>query len=288
MLPFLIVVSKERDRRSAVDGKDVERAALALEPLDLAPLDPRSLALSALLGSHPPVLPARALVALAELFGIAGGTMRTALSRMVAGGELVADDGRYRLAGRLLARQQAQDIGRRRPQQRWNGDWHTVIAAADQRQLADRRRFRASMVNHRFGELRPDIWMRPANLDAPSPTPDVIVITGTLAGADPIDLRDRLWDVATMHRRGALLAVTVDRLRAETDWSDPASIPEVFVTSAAVVRYLRDEPLLPPDLSPPDWPADALRPAYDALEQKLQVLLRAFLARRPEQPRTTS
>jgi phenylacetic acid degradation operon negative regulatory protein len=265
MLPCLIAVSKERDSTD--------------DTLSLEPLDARSLALSALLGSHPPMLPARALVALAELFGIAGGTMRTALSRMVAAGELAADGGRYRLAGRLLDRQHAQDIGRRRPQRRWNGDWHTVIAAADQRQLADRRRFRASMANHRFGELRPDIWMRPANLDPPSPTPDVIVITGTLAGADPIELRDRLWDIATMRRRGAVLSATVDRLRAETDWSDPASIPEVFVTSAAVVRYLRDEPLLPPGLSPPDWPADELRPAYDALEQQLQALLRTFLAR---------
>jgi hypothetical protein len=95
MLPFQIVMSKNGDRR-------VENE------LGLGPLDARSLALSVLLGSHPPVLPARALVALAELFGIAGGTMRTALSRMVAAGELEAADGRYRLAGRLLERQRAQ------------------------------------------------------------------------------------------------------------------------------------------------------------------------------------
>ena len=105
MLPFRIVVSKDGDRR-------VENE------LGLGPLDARSLALSVLLGSHPPVLPARALVALAELFGVAGGTMRTALSRMVAAGELEAADGRYRLAGRLLERQRAQDIGRSQPAER--------------------------------------------------------------------------------------------------------------------------------------------------------------------------
>src|SRR3954449_1313936 len=100
MLPFAIAVSKLRDTQMTGD-------------LGLAPLDARSVALSVLLGSHPPVLPARALVALAELFGIAGGTMRPALSRMVAAGELEAIEGRYRLAGRLLDRQRAQDIGRR-------------------------------------------------------------------------------------------------------------------------------------------------------------------------------
>ena len=265
MLPSVIAVSKERD--TTVAGE-----------LGIEPLDARSLALSALLGSHPPVLPARALVALAELFGIAGGTMRTAISRMVAAGELAAEDGRYGLAGHLLDRQRAQDIGRLQPRQRWDGSWHTVIAAADQRRLADRRRFRSAMANHRFGELRPDIWMRPANLAAPSPDPDWILTTGSLAGVDPIELRDRLWDVIAMRRRGIALLATVDRLQSDTDWSDPASIPDVFVTSAAVVRYLRDEPLLPPRLGPSDWPADALRPAYDGLEERLHVLLRSFLA----------
>ena len=265
MLPSAIAVSKERDM-------------IAPSDLGIEPFDARSLALSALLGSHPPALPARGLVALAELFGIAGGTMRTALSRMVTAGELTADGGRYRLAGRLLERQQAQDTGRRQPRHRWDQTWHTVIAAADQRQLADRRRFRAAMANHRFGELRPDIWMRPANLPVPSPSPDWIVTTGSLAGADPIDLRDRLWDIAALRRRGATLLAAVEHHQAETDWSEPASIPEVFTASAAVVRYLRDEPLLPPGLGPDDWPADALRPAYDVLEQRLHVLLRSCLA----------
>jgi phenylacetic acid degradation operon negative regulatory protein len=272
MLPSLITVSKVRD----MTARDLAAAAAADE-LGIEPLDARSLALSVLLGSHPPVLPARALVALAELFGLAGGTMRTALSRMVAAGELEAADGRYRLAGRLLERQRAQDIGRRPPGRRWDGAWHTVVAAADQRRLADRRRFRAVMVNHRFGELRPDIWMRPANLPLPAPAPDWIVTTGPIAGADPIALRDRLWDVEGLRRRGSALLATVTRLRADTDWSDPDSIPTVFMASAATVRYLRSEPLLPPALSPRDWPAGPLRAAYDGLEQSLQSTLRAFL-----------
>jgi phenylacetic acid degradation operon negative regulatory protein len=265
MLPCLITVSKSGDTPA-------NRDAFGLEPLDA-----RSLALSVLLGSHPPVLPARALVALAELFGIAGGTMRTALSRMVAAGELEAVDGRYHLAGRLLARQRAQDVGRHQPADGWDGAWHTVIAAADQRQLADRRRFRAVMANHRFGELRPDIWLRPANLPLPAPTAEWIVTTGPITGIDAFDLRDRLWDIGALMRRGSALLDTVARLHHDTDWSDRRVIPDVFLASAAVVRYLRDEPLLPRRLTPDHWPAAALRPAYDALEHDLQSLLRSFL-----------
>jgi phenylacetic acid degradation operon negative regulatory protein len=272
MLPFLIIVSKAGDITRVGERRELVSTSDRVEPLDA-----RSLALSVLLGSHPPVLSARALVALAELFGIAGGTMRTALSRMVAAGELETADGRYRLAGRLLERQRAQDIGRRQPAARWSGAWHTVIAAADQRRLADRRRFRTVMANHRFGELRPDIWMRPANLPAPTPASDWVVTTGPIAGVDPNELRGRLWDVEALGRRGTALLRTVIRLGADTDWSDPAAIPDIFIASAAVVRYLRDEPLLPPALTASDWPAGPLRTAYDALEQAFQTLLRSFL-----------
>ncbi len=52
------------------------------------PLTARSIVASALLGTHPPVLRGQLLVRLGELFGVAEGTTRVALSRMVAAGEL--------------------------------------------------------------------------------------------------------------------------------------------------------------------------------------------------------
>lgn len=261
MLPSTIAVSKDRDTT-----------------LGLKPFDARSIALSVLLGSHPPVLPARALVALAGLFGIAGGTMRTALSRMVAAGELELTDGRYRLAGRLLDRQRSQDIGRNDPPNSWNGHWHTVITAADQRRLPDRRRFRARMGDARFGELRPDIWMRPANLDPPAAGADLIVTTGPLAGIDPHELCERLWDLDELRARGDALLEHLAVLGDEADWSDPTSIPAIFTVSAAVVRHLRDDPLLPAELTPDGWPAGPLRTAYDHTEQAFRHLLSRFLA----------
>lgn len=266
MLQLLIVASKSRS---------IHRAAPA--PPDVQRLDARSLALSALLGTHPPALPSRAFVALAELFGIAGGTMRTALSRLATAGELESSDGWYRLTGRLLDRQRAQDVGRRNPDVAWDGRWHTVIAAADQRDLADRRQFRAVLTDHRFGELRPDTWLRPANLPAPDLGQTAFVVTGTLDRSDEPALVARLWDLPTIDRTARRLVGEIDRLRAATDLGAPAAIPATFTLSAGVVRFLRSEPLLPPALTPPDWPVPALRRQYDELERDLQSTLRSFL-----------
>src|SRR5690242_13068454 len=64
------------------------------------PLAPRSLIASLLLGMRPPRMPAGRLVEWCGLFGVAEGTARVALSRMLDRGELTATDGVYELAGR--------------------------------------------------------------------------------------------------------------------------------------------------------------------------------------------
>lgn len=241
------------------------------------PLNARSLALSTLLGTHPPQLPGRALVALARLFDIPAGTMRTALSRMVANNEVIRADSRYYLTGRLLDRQHAQDTARQAPSAPWDGRWHTIVAAADQRQVADRRRFRSSMVDHHFGELRPDIWMRPANLDRPASDSDWICTSGALSGLDPAALVGKLWDLERLAAEAHRSLERLDELWLSTDWYSENSIPDAFVFSAAVLRFLRSDPLLPPELAPQGWQIDQLRTGYEQFERALQRLLRSFL-----------
>src|SRR5690349_8633221 len=89
------------------------------------PLSARSVIASLLLGLHPPQMRAARLVQWCELFGIAPGTARVALSRMTERGELVAVDGTYELAGRVRARQSTQEwsLAARAPARRWPGDW---------------------------------------------------------------------------------------------------------------------------------------------------------------------
>ena len=172
----------------------------------LRPFNARSLVLSILLGLDPPTLPARSLVAVGELFGIAGGTVRTALSRMVAGGELTADGDGYRLVGRLLERKAAQDIGRHPAPGAWDGTWWMAVVTAPRRSIGERRAFRTDMANLRMGELRPDTWMRPANLDGPRGNASLAVVRGALDGEEPAQLTARLWPLASLaHDADALI-----------------------------------------------------------------------------------
>lgn len=235
----------------------------------IRPFNARSLVLSVLLGLDPPVLSARALVGLAEVFAIAEGTMRTALSRMVAAGELEVGDGGYRLIGRLLERKAAQDIGRRQPASEWNGDWWFVAVLAARRTVAERRTFRTHMANLRMGELRPETWMRPGNLTGPGPDPALAVTRGPLAGAEPVTLAGRLWPLQELASTGRQLIASLDHAEPQRD------LPGAITLSAAVVHFLRAEPLLPPSLTPRPWPPDELRRRYRAHDRALgQALAR--------------
>src|SRR5262245_51564192 len=130
--------------------------------LGLRPLKARSVVLSTLLGHHPPQLPVRALVEAGALFGIAEGTVRVALSRMVAAGDLEPGDGAYRLSRRLLERQARQDASLHPRTRPWDGSWEIAVVTADRRHAADRTALRQTMTALRLAELREGTWLRPA------------------------------------------------------------------------------------------------------------------------------
>ena len=249
-----------------------------IEGLEIEPFSARSVILSALLGMHPPVLPVQALVRLAELFDIRPGTARTSLSRMVTNGELTVTEGRYALTGRLLERQREQDAGRHATTRARNGDWITAIASGDRRTMAERRAFRQAMIGSRFAELRPDIWLRPANVESPSRPADVIITRGAIEVDDTADLVGRLWPLAAIDARSQRLIHMLTSHRAEVDRQDDRLLPTTFTISAAVVRFLRTEPQLPHDLLPNDWSAQELRPLYDDFAKAFDQQLRRFFA----------
>src|SRR5271154_7301849 len=116
-------------------------------------LTARSVALSTLLGYHPPALPISALVKVGELFGIADRATRVALTRMVKDGDVTVDDGVYRLSERLLRRQAEQDALASPPTRRWTGGGERAIVTTTNRPLSERVALRKSMVRYRMGEL---------------------------------------------------------------------------------------------------------------------------------------
>jgi phenylacetic acid degradation operon negative regulatory protein len=256
------------------------RARLA-EQLGIAPLSARSVALSTLLGSHPPRLPARALVTMGSLYGVAEGAMRTALSRMALAGEVVLEDAEYVLGERLRRRQAWQDAARGLDFEPWDGTWWSAMVSAGRRTMAQRRTFRALMAEHRLAELRPEVWLRPANIDGPAPSDGVLVMRGPIVGAGQatdVELAGRLWDLPGLAADARGLVSLSEQASSWLAHDDPSAMADSFLVMIAVVRFLRAEPLLPPALVGPEWPPEKLRRVYEQLERAYSARLSSFLA----------
>ncbi|MCP5027572.1 MAG: PaaX domain-containing protein, C- domain protein [Actinomycetia bacterium] len=243
---------------------------------------------SALLGSHPPALPGRLLVATAERFGISGGTARVALSRMVDRGELTNEDGTYWLHGDLLERQERQDRSRRTGPDPWGGSWEQAVVTATGRPSAERARLRQSLTALGLGERREGVWMRPANLD-PVRQPSARAAAAdqvewfTLAPLEMVRGRQLivdLFDLDGWAQTASALLVAVGDARDRLDTHDDAVVTG-FNLASATLRHLMHDPQLPPELAPSCWPAADLRTAYDEFEWAYQKLLRQFFRAAP-------
>jgi phenylacetic acid degradation operon negative regulatory protein len=252
------------------------------------PLTARSVVASTLLGTRPPVLPGRLLVRTGELFGIAEGTTRVALSRMAAAGEVEAlGDGRYRLAGHLLARRVRQEQARRPRLREWDGAWRTAVVTTGGRSAPERTALRNVMRARLMGELREGVWLRPDNLDPPPPDAIDEHCTWFSARPEPTPgagdraLAASLWDLDGWRSEAASLRQRMDATIGSLQAGDLEAVASCFVLAAAVQRRLTSDPLLPPELVPADWNADALRAAYDRYEAALQALLRHWFRSQP-------
>ena len=245
------------------------------------PLTARSVIASTLLGMSPPRLSGQLLVRSGELFGISEGTTRTALSRMVAAGELDPNDGAYRLAGHLLDRQARQDESRAARVEVWNGRWQGAAVVSERRSAGARSELRDAMEALRFGERREGLWLRPDNLD-PHRSPEARAVLRSQCDQfliDPLDpdasaLAAGLWDLRGWADRAddlrRRMADVVDDLEAGAT----EALAPGFVLSASVLRHTQADPLLPKPLLPDAWPGPALRAEYDRYDAAFKALWR--------------
>ncbi|TDB87200.1 PaaX domain-containing protein, C- domain protein [Actinomadura sp. KC216] len=237
-----------------------------MESLEIRPLTARSVVLSTLLGVHPPRLPARYLVRVGDLFGIAEGTIRVALSRMVNSGDLVQSGGSYSLSERLLERQARQDESRLPPALPWDGTWEIAVITAERRPAGERAALRQAMSALRLAELREGTWLRPFNLTRSRP--DIVDRQCTfLRGRpeeEPAALAADLWNLDAWAAKARSLG---------TSLTEATAIAERFTLAAAVLRHLMNDPLLPAELLPAEWPGPALRAQYEQFEREFEQLL---------------
>ncbi len=229
---------------------------------------------SALLGMDPPELPVAQLVRLTGLFGISENRARVALSRMVAAGEATSDgSGRYRLAGHLAARQSRQSASRAGATVPFDGRWWLAGVTTTGSTAEVRAARRRALAYARLAELREGVWMRPANVAVPFGAPlqgDVELMT-----AQPEDQRGlagRLWDLTGWSARASDLLRHLGRLTPD----GPEALAPGFELSAAVLRHLQADPLLPDELLPRGWPGTALRGAYDVWDARYRATLRGW------------
>jgi phenylacetic acid degradation operon negative regulatory protein len=235
---------------------------------------------STLLGTEPPRLPGRVLVRVGELFGITEGTIRTALSRMVAGDELVTEAGSYELSGaRLLERQARQSTSRRAVRHVWHGAWVMAIVISDRRTAEARAELRAALESVRLSELREGVWLRPDNIAVTWPA--VVDEQCTIVHARDVDpaLVARLWALDEWADRAYALRGEMAELVEPLERGDTDALADGFVVSAAVLRHFQADPLLPEELLPRAWPGGALRAEYDRFDAAYRALLRDYFSR---------
>ncbi len=236
---------------------------------------------STLLGVDPPRLPALALVRSGELFGLREGATRTALSRMAANGEVMADDAHYALAGDLLDRHARQQSARERSDTVWDGTWVGAVVTADRRSAQDRAAFRDAARRLKLAEVREGLWMRPGNrVGEPAGAARAVVDEQAtwlreVRPDSPADLLEAFaLDAWAAHADD--LVDEMERWQPALDERRTDALGETFVIAADVLRHLVADPELPDALHPDRWPADRLRGRFVRFDRAFKETWRAW------------
>lgn len=252
-------------------------------PVPGRPLSARSVLASTLLGIDPPRLPTILLVRSGELFGFPSGTTRTAISRMLANGELEADGDGYRLAGRLLERQERQRTSRATDATHpWDGAWELAVVVGERRSAPERTALREAMRRLKMAEWREGVWTRPANLPATRVPAARAVVEAQCRWVDgvprddPSGLVASLWDLPSWCAEATELGARLASLAPRVESGDTTVLAEGFVVSAAVLRLFLADPELPAALLPEGWPGRALRDDYERYDRAYKDLWRSW------------
>lgn len=250
----------------------------------------RSVVASVLLGTDPPVMSASTLVRAGELFDLAEGTVRTALSRMTSAGELRRDDeGRYELVGHLAERRERQLASRRAPVRDWLGTWEMWVISAHARPADQRAELRRAAKSLRLAELRDGVWLRPDNLAVGGAAIDaareVMASQAARFAVQPDDdcaLVATLWNIDDWNEAALELRRRMHEHRERLQTDDLSALQPGFILSAAVLRHLNADPLLPAELrmatAGRSDQTSALRRDYEAYDSAYRQLLRRWLS----------
>lgn len=249
---------------------------LATEPT----LTARSVVLSTLLGTDPPVMPIARLVQVGGLFGFEPGAIRTSVTRMTGRGELLAAGARrYELGAQMRVRQARQQASRAATTVTWDGAWTMAVVRGPSGTQDERRQRRIDLALLRLARLRDGVYLRPDNLPT-SPLPEVRDRVNQACrwfrvqpDEDDAELVHQLWDLDGWIARADVLRKLLNVIGPGMRDGDTQVLGPGFVLSAAVLRHLQSDPLLPRELWPRRWNGERLRADYDTFDAAYRSLL---------------
>ncbi len=247
-----------RTSRTSIDGVP--------ERVNIPKLTARSVILSALLGLDSPDASINGILAMTTDLGLRESTVRVALTRLVAAGDLERTNGRCRLSPRLVERQRRQDRALHPARRDWDGMWDLAVVTVGSESSTDRALLRDALQKARLGEIREGVWARPANLDIEFPSSDLrrrLNLFRAVPEEASADLAARLFAPSTWAESA------VDLLDA---LATAPTVAERFEVAAACVRHILRDPLLPVELLPEPWPGDRLRDGYERFRNELTGL----------------
>lgn len=224
------------------------------------------------------------LIQLLGVFDVEPATTRVTVSRMKKDGWFTAERSAggtvYQLAEPM---KQVLIDGRRRIFTRadvsWDGQWTQVIYQVPEHARAAREALRKQLTWLGFGQFAPSIWLSPHDdltaveqlrTDLPDASIDALRSRSTILTSDAVIVQ-RCWQVAELARAYRTFIRTY-RPR-DSDRLSQLSGPEALRLRTAVVsdwRHLSfDDPLLPQQLLPADWPGSEAFSIFRSVHARL-------------------
>lgn len=237
-------------------------------------------------------MPIAALVAAGQLFDVAEGSLRVAVTRLVAAGRVERDErGRYRLGGAAAPVSHQLDRWRRIDERtcNWNGSWIGVQFGTGGRDAARRRGERA-LRWFGFEELTPGLRVRPENLRGGVAgqrealrslglESETLVLRLEELDAEADQRARGLWDAQALESgyRQAIRELAESEARLEES-SEAQAMVESFLLGGRIIRQLALDPLLPKSLVDPE-PRSALVRAMLHYDRRGRRSWAAFMER---------
>jgi phenylacetic acid degradation operon negative regulatory protein len=235
------------------------------------------------------------LIRIAAEFGLSELALRSVLSRMGRAGWLEStrhgNRSYYRLTrrGRALIAEGTSRIFRPR-RGSWDGHWQVVTYSIPEAQRELRDQFRKRLTYLGFGSVSAGAWITPQDLQAE--VGDLVEELGVGAYVDvfraryvrPGDgpaLAERVWPLAEL---AAGYRDFIDRWQGiETEVSCGVAEARAFVLRFWLIheyqRFFLEDPALPAELVPADWPGREAGRLFETLHDQLALGANAFFDR---------